>query len=79
MGNDDNSPTDKVYGGLYPARLWKGFMERALEGAPKRPLPRPEAKAQSKGTVDRLVESAKEALSGAEIGPARSEEDFEQR
>jgi penicillin-binding protein 1A len=27
MGNDVGSPTQKVYGGLYPAQLWKTFME----------------------------------------------------
>lgn len=32
MGNDNGSPTDKVYGGLYPAQLWRAFMEGAGGG-----------------------------------------------
>lgn len=31
MGNDDGSPTDGVFGGLYPAQMWRAFMERALD------------------------------------------------
>ena len=30
MGNDDGSPTGGVYGGLYPAQLWRAFMQKAL-------------------------------------------------
>ncbi len=30
MGNDDDSPTDRVSGGKYPARLWHDYMEPAL-------------------------------------------------
>lgn len=32
MGNDNGSPTDKVYGGLYPAQMWRVFMEEANGG-----------------------------------------------
>ncbi len=32
MGNDDASPTDGVYGGLYPAILWRRFMDVAAPG-----------------------------------------------
>lgn len=38
MGNDEGRPTDKVYGGLYPAQLWRAFMSRALRGRPPEPL-----------------------------------------
>jgi penicillin-binding protein 1A len=38
MGNDEGRPTDKVFGGLYPARMWRAFMERALGGVPSAPL-----------------------------------------
>lgn len=38
MGNDEGTPTDKVYGGLYPAQLWRAFMLRALQGRPPEPL-----------------------------------------
>ena len=40
VGNDDNSPMNKVTGGGLPAQMWRDFMGRArlAEGAP---LPRP--------------------------------------
>lgn len=54
LGNDDNSPTDRVTGGDLPAKIWRDFVSAAyrLEGAmPKRkellanvapaPVPRP--------------------------------------
>ncbi len=39
LGNDDNSPTDKVTGGSLPADLWRDFMLEAHRGLPARPLP----------------------------------------
>jgi penicillin-binding protein 1A len=39
VGNDDNSPTKKVTGGLLPARLWQSVMEPAHRGLTPRPLP----------------------------------------
>ena len=39
LGNDDNSPTDKVTGGTVPAMAWKGFMSAALANAPVRNAP----------------------------------------
>ncbi len=30
MGNDDDTPMDKVSGGKYPARLWHDYMEQAI-------------------------------------------------
>jgi penicillin-binding protein 1A len=32
VGNDDNSPLDKVTGGGLPARIWRDFMRGALSG-----------------------------------------------
>lgn len=40
MGNDSGAPTDGVYGGLYPAQMWRAFMERALAGEVVMPLAR---------------------------------------
>ncbi|MCA3554373.1 transglycosylase domain-containing protein [Aestuariivirga sp.] len=39
VGNDDNSPTDKVTGGLIPATIWREVMEPAHRGLTPRPLP----------------------------------------
>jgi penicillin-binding protein 1A len=30
MGNDDNTPMERVSGGKYPARLWHDYMEQAI-------------------------------------------------
>lgn len=38
-GNDDNSPTKKVTGGLLPAQIWHNVMEPAHRGLTPRPLP----------------------------------------
>ena len=39
VGNDDNSPTNKVTGGLVPAMIWHDVMEPAHQGLTPRPLP----------------------------------------
>ncbi|MGH6906880.1 MAG: transglycosylase domain-containing protein, partial [Aestuariivirga sp.] len=39
MGNDDNSPTQKMTGGSLPAAVWKDVMEVAHEGMVPEPLP----------------------------------------
>jgi len=39
LGNDDNSPMNKVTGGTLPAQTWKSFMLAASKGMPVRPLP----------------------------------------
>jgi penicillin-binding protein 1A len=39
VGNDDNSPTKKVTGGLIPADIWRSVMEPAHRGLTPRPLP----------------------------------------
>jgi len=39
VGNDDNSPLDRVTGGGLPARIWRDFMASAL-GETSRPAPR---------------------------------------
>lgn len=30
MGNDDNSPTNRISGGKYPAMLWRDYMKQAM-------------------------------------------------
>jgi penicillin-binding protein 1A len=39
VGNDDNSPMNRVTGGTLPARIWRNFMIAATRDAPTRPLP----------------------------------------
>jgi penicillin-binding protein 1A len=39
LGNDDNSPTNKVTGGSLPAQTWRRFMLAATRTMPVRPLP----------------------------------------
>jgi penicillin-binding protein 1A len=39
LGNDDNTPMNKVTGGVLPAPTWKAFMLAATQGMPVRALP----------------------------------------
>ncbi len=39
MGKDDATPMKRVTGGAVPARVWKGFMSKALEGTTAHALP----------------------------------------
>ena len=39
VGNDDNSPTEKVTGGSIPAGIWRDVMEHAHAGLVPEPLP----------------------------------------
>jgi penicillin-binding protein 1A len=39
VGNDDNTPMNKVTGGTLPAQIWRGFMLEANKDLPPRPLP----------------------------------------
>ncbi len=38
VGNDDNTPMKNATGGELPAHIFKGFMSRAENGLPVRPL-----------------------------------------
>jgi penicillin-binding protein 1A len=39
LGNDDNTPMNKVTGGSLPAQTWRRFMLSATQAMPVRPLP----------------------------------------
>ncbi|HET9161727.1 MAG TPA: PBP1A family penicillin-binding protein [Caulobacteraceae bacterium] len=39
MGRDDNSPMDRITGGIAPAEAWRGFMTSALKRIGNRPIP----------------------------------------
>lgn len=67
VGNDDNSPTKKVTGGLIPAEIWRGVMEPAHRGLTPRPLP-----------GDPLMTSREPAtISGVQYDQGAAEEDME--
>ena len=52
VGNDDNSPTKKVTGGLLPAEIWRNVMESAHRGLTPRPLPgEPQVAQQEPSTI----------------------------
>jgi penicillin-binding protein 1A len=71
MGNDDNSPSDGVFGGLYPALLWKQFMTEALADAPFEPLPMPAIPDDTgDSAIEKFLLSAKKAISESDWQPA---------
>jgi len=50
LGNDDNSPTKKITGGLLPVDVWKGFMVKAHKGLKRLPLNAPDPLTQDDET-----------------------------
>jgi penicillin-binding protein 1A len=63
VGNDDNSPLDRVSGGGLPARIWKDFMRGALD----LPAPRPSAAPDPEGPIRPLdIEDGEEIPLGEE-------------
>ncbi len=59
MGNDDNTPMNKVTGGSLPAPVWKAFMLAATQGMPIRPLSSaPFQAAAGETTMDQLFGQA---------------------
>lgn len=43
VGNDDNTPMDKVTGGSLPVAIWHDFMVQALDGTPPEDVRRPQS------------------------------------
>jgi len=57
VGNDDNTPMNKVSGGGLPAQIWRGFMADALKGKPAQALPeRPPPAADLPTVWNRLLQ-----------------------
>jgi penicillin-binding protein 1A len=54
LGNDDNSPMNRVTGGSLPAFTWRNFMLAATNGVPVKPLPNSPAAAAAESPLDRL-------------------------
>ncbi|MCK0128831.1 transglycosylase domain-containing protein [Erythrobacter sp. F6033] len=74
VGNDDNSPLNKVTGGGMPARIWKDFMRSALE----LPAPKPSSVPDPEGPVQPLdidIEEGEEIPLGEEGTSIRFEQD----
>ena len=53
LGNDDNSPMNKVTGGMLPAVAWRNFMLAATRTMPPKPLP--SAPQAEESGIDRLL------------------------
>ena len=59
IGHDNNqTPMPQAYGGMYPARIWREVMSKALSGVPAKDFPRPE------GLVTETVDSKSGLLPG---------------
>ena len=56
LGNDANTPMQKVTGGSLPAQLWSRIVTRALKGEPMRPLPRETVVAQNAPAPSRVAD-----------------------
>jgi penicillin-binding protein 1A len=55
VGNDDNTPMNKVTGGSFPATVWRQYMADAHQGLPPRPLPGLEGGPRSYVSEPRVV------------------------
>jgi penicillin-binding protein 1A len=66
VGNDDNSPMNKVTGGSLPVNIWHDFMLAALAGTPATPIPLPG------GSGPLLAAGQPLSLPGSTTGPATS-------
>jgi penicillin-binding protein 1A len=65
LGNDDDTPMNKVTGGSLPAAAWRSFMLAATKGMPVRPLPSaPPISGSSPGTPAAPEESPLDRLFG---------------
>src|SRR5438067_2864760 len=53
LGNDDNSPMNRVTGGSLPAFTWRHFMTTATNGMPVKPLPT--APSSEESPLDKLL------------------------
>jgi penicillin-binding protein 1A len=52
LGNDDNTPMNRVTGGSLPALAWRNFMLAATKTLPPKPLP---SAAPQESGIDRLL------------------------
>ncbi|MDB5409406.1 MAG: penicillin-binding protein [Rhodospirillales bacterium] len=69
LGNDDNSPMNRVTGGTLPARTWKDFMLVATKDMPVRPLqstppPAPSGQPEQPAVIARATNWLESLFSG---------------
>jgi len=67
VGNDDDSPMNRVPGGSVPAQIWAAFMKKATAGHPQDDWPRPD------GVVEQTVCGPAAAPAGAVCAGAHPE------
>jgi len=78
VGNDDNSPTRKVTGGLLPAGIWRNVMEPAHRSLTPRPLPgEPLLAMQQPSTISEVQYEDGAAEESARAGPQEKRGFFE--
>lgn len=83
VGNDDNTPNPGLSGGGIPARIWRDFMQQALDLAPPPPPPPPaeevidvpvELEDAVGALIDNSVDPVVDRLEGLGIGMERRED-----
>ena len=67
LGNDDDTPMNKVTGGSLPAAAWRAFMLAATKGMPAKPLAIPGSSPESPAVAE---ESPFDRLLGWLAGPS---------
>ena len=70
LGNDDDTPMNKVTGGTLPAAAWRQFMLTATKDMPARPLPSASPAAAADSPIDRLIGSLVNSAPAAAAPPA---------
>ncbi|PTD24458.1 transglycosylase domain-containing protein [Sphingomonas fennica] len=68
VGNDDNSPLGGIAGGGLPARIWRDFMSRVVDGAAPPVVEREPAPAAEPDPIGDLIENQVDNLSIAVNG-----------
>ncbi len=80
VGNDDNSPTKKVTGGLLPAEIWRKVMEPAHRGLTPRPLPgEPLVAMQEPSTISEVLYEQGAAEEQERVEPRQERRGFFER
>jgi penicillin-binding protein 1A len=76
VGNDDNSPTRKVTGGLIPAEIWHDVMQFAHNGLVPRPLPGTNLPAQQPTTISQVEPQDSGTMTPPQTRPQKQKRGF---